>query len=138
HLPKFMNHLESVQVLDNTHSRWKSKGPAGMQLEWDAEIINEHPNELIAWRSLPHADVDHAGTIRFEPCRNGRGTVVKVELVYSPPAGSLGAKLAQMLGQSPEKQIKVDLRRFKQLMETGEIARTEGQPTGRKRSSRFD
>lgn len=139
-LPRFMGHLLEVHVESDKRSHWVAKGPMGSQLEWDAEIINEHPNELIAWRSLENADVDHAGSVRFEPAIGGRGTIVRVELQYRPPAGSTGAKLAKLLGQSPAKQIAVDLTRFRQMAETGEIARTEGQPAGRPRSTsrRFD
>ncbi|MDB6028346.1 MAG: cyclase/dehydrase, partial [Verrucomicrobiales bacterium] len=134
-LPVIMNHLESVEMLGHNRSRWVAKAPAGMHVEWDAEIINEHPNELIAWRSLEGADVENAGTVRFQPAPGGRGTLVKVDLEYIPPAGVIGAKIAKLFGESPEKQITVDLRRFKQLMETGEIARTEGQPAGRATST---
>jgi uncharacterized membrane protein len=134
-LPQFMNHLKSVTQTGSNRSHWVAKGPAGTSVEWDAEIINERPDELIAWRSLPDSDVDHAGTVRFEPAGGKRGTVVKVELHYKPPAGALGKALAQLFGESPEKQIHVDLHRFKQLMEAGEIATTEGQPAGRSRST---
>ncbi len=134
-LPIIMNHLESVEMIGHNRSRWVAKAPAGMHVEWDAEIINEHPNELIAWRSLEGADVDNAGTVRFEPAPGGRGTLVKVEIDYVPPAGVLGQKVAKLFGENPEKQVSIDLRRFKQLMETGEIARTEGQPAGRSAST---
>lgn len=134
-LAAIMNHVESVEMLDEKRSRWKAKGPAGMIAEWDAEITIARPNELIAWRSLPGADVNNTGVVQFEPARGGRGTVVRVELEYAPPAGPLGAKLAMLFGEAPEKQIDVDLRRFKQMMETGEIARTEGQSAGRPRST---
>jgi len=134
-LPQFMNHLESVQVLDERRSHWKAKGPGGSSVEWTAEIINEHPNELIAWRSVEGADVENAGTVRFTQAIGGRGTIVKVDLQYDPPAGVLGTTVARLCGEAPEKQIAVDLFRFKQLMETGEIARTEGQPAGRAKST---
>jgi uncharacterized membrane protein len=134
-LPVIMGHLESVTQINDKRSHWIAKAPAGSTVEWDAEIINEHPNHLIAWRSLEGADVDNAGSVRFEPAVGNRGTVVKVDLQYSPPAGVLGAKLAKLFGEAPEQQIGVDLRRFKQLMETGEIARTEGQPAGRASST---
>jgi uncharacterized membrane protein len=133
-LPRIMNHLQSVRVLDERRSHWVGKGPAKTTVEWDAEIVNEHPNEMIAWRSLPGSNVDNAGSIRFTKAPGNRGTIVKVELQYDPPGGALGAKVAKMFGEAPEKQIAVDLHRFKQLMETGEIARTEGQPVGRKSS----
>ena len=134
-LPIIMNHLESVEKIDENRSHWVVKAPAGKHVEWDAEIINEHPNELIAWRSLEGADVENAGTVRFEPAPGGRGTIVKVDLEFVPPGGVIGAMIAKLFAEHPEKQISVDLRRFKQLMETGEIARTEGQPAGRLRST---
>jgi uncharacterized membrane protein len=139
-LPRFMNHLISVRSIGERRWHWVAKGPARSQVEWDAEITEERPNQLIAWRSLKGADVDQAGSVRFEPARGNRGTVVRVEIQYRPPAGKLGAKVAKLLGQAPEKQVTVDLLRFKQLAETGEIARTEGQPSGRGRkiSMKFD
>lgn len=138
--PEIMSHVKSVQVLDPKRSHWVVKGPAGKDVEWDAEIVNERPNELIAWQSCAGADVINAGSVRFSRATGGRGTVVKVELKYEPPAGALGAVVARMFMQSPEKQIATDLMRFKQLMETGEVARTEGQPAGRMQSTspKFD
>jgi len=134
-LPAFMNHLKAVRDLGNNRSHWVAKGPAGLDVEWDAEVIEDKPNELLAWRSLSGADVDNAGEVRFEPAPGGRGTVLRVVLRYNPPAGKVGAAFAKSLGEAPEKQIAVDLLRFKQLIETGEIARTEGQPAGRPRST---
>jgi uncharacterized membrane protein len=134
-LPRFMNHLESVQVVDDKRSHWVAKAPAGTVVEWDAEIVNETPNELIAWRSLDGADVDNAGSVRFERAPGDRGTIVHVKLQYRPPAGVVGATVAKLLGQAPEKQIKVDLLQMKQFIETGEIVKTEGQPAGRSRST---
>lgn len=130
-LPKFMYHLESVKEIDEMRSHWKAKAPLGMTVEWDAEIISEIPNELISWRSVEGADVANAGSVRFLPSTGGRGTVVKVELRYEPPAGKLGAAVAWLTGEEPSVQVREDLRRFKQLMETGEIPTTEGQPAGR-------
>ncbi|MEY4938331.1 MAG: hypothetical protein RIQ93_66 [Verrucomicrobiota bacterium] len=139
-LPKFMHHLKSVTVSDDRHSHWVAKGPVGTDVEWDAEIIADTPNELIAWRSLPGATVDNAGTVRFESAPGGRGTVVRIALKYDPPAGALGATITKLFGEAPEKQIPVDLRRIKQLLETGEVTRTEGQSSGRSRSTsrKFD
>lgn len=139
-LPRFMNHLKSVSKIDEKRSHWVAKGPAGTEVEWDAEIIEEKPNELIAWRSLPGATVPNAGVVRFESATGGRGTVVRVNLRYHPPGGALGATVAKLFGEAPEKQIPVDLMRIKQLLETGEIARTEGQPAGRSSSTspKFD
>ncbi|HEY8459805.1 MAG TPA: SRPBCC family protein [Blastocatellia bacterium] len=130
-LPRFMKHLESVREMGNGRSRWVAKGPAGGTVKWDAEITEDRPNELIAWRSLDGADVDNVGTVRFERAPGGRGSIVKVKMRYSPPAGALGAAVARLFGENPEWQVKDDLRRFKQLIETGEIITTKGQPTGR-------
>jgi uncharacterized membrane protein len=134
-LPQFMSHLISVENTGEKRSHWVAKGPAGSRVEWDAEMSEDVPNQLIAWRSLPGADVDNTGSVRFEPATGGRGTIVRVDMHYRPPAGKAGAWIAKMLGQSPEKQLAVDLLRFKQMVETGEIARTEGQPAGRLRST---
>lgn len=128
-LPRFMRHLESVTPIDAMRSRWVAKGPAGLRVEWDAEIVNETGNSLIGWRSLDNSDVDHAGSVHFEPLGD-RGTTVKVILRYDPPAGAVGMAFAKLFREEPSQQIADDLRRFKQLMETGEIATTEGQPAG--------
>lgn len=129
-LPGIMRHLDSVTVRDGKHSHWVAKGPAGSQMEWDAEIINEHENELIAWRSLEDADVPNAGSVRFTDDPLGRGTWIKVSLMYQPPAGRVGSAVAKLFGEEPHLQIDDDLRRFKQFMETGEVATIEGQPRG--------
>jgi uncharacterized membrane protein len=129
-LPHFMESVESVQRQGDGRSHWIVKGPAGKSVEWDAEIINDEPGRLIAWRSLPDADVDHAGTVRFEPATGGRGTRIHVSIKYAPPAGKLGVAVAKLFGEDPKKQVREDLRRFKALMETGEIPTTEGQSRG--------
>jgi uncharacterized membrane protein len=129
-LPRFMNHLESVKITGEGRSHWVAKAPAGRTVEWDAEIYNEKENELIAWRSLEGADVDNAGSVRFEPATGGRGTVVKVTLKYDPPGGVIGAAIARLFGEEPSQQIEEDLHRFKQVMETGETATTERQTSG--------
>ncbi len=130
-LPRFMQHLHSVTTLDEKRSHWIVRGPSCKIVEWDAEIINEQPNELIAWRSIPGSDVDCAGSVHFKPAPGGRGTEVLLELQYIPPGGAIGAALAKLMGENPANQIKEDLRRFKQLMETGEISTIEGQPHGK-------
>jgi uncharacterized membrane protein len=130
-LPRFMTHLKSVRVLDDRRSRWEAKAPLGGSVSWDAEIINERPNELIAWRSVGEADVDNAGSVRFRPAPGDRGTEVTVEINYEAPGGRLGATIARLLGESPEVQVREDLRRFKQLLETGEIPTVAGQPSCR-------
>ena len=129
-LPRFMSHLQSVKVLDEKRSHWTTKGPAGSDAEWDAEIINEIPNELIGWRSVDGSQVDNAGSVHFNANPGGRGTDVKVILRYDPPAGLLGALTAKLFGEDPAHQVKEDLRALKMLLETGEIASTEGQPNG--------
>jgi uncharacterized membrane protein len=131
-LPRFMRHLESVTVKDQKTSHWVAKAPVGTSVSWDAEIINDEPDALIAWRSLGGATVDNAGSVRFVPGPDGRGTQVKVVLDYIPPAGQIGAAVAKLFGEDPQTQVQDDLRRFKQLMETGEIPTTQGQPSGRK------
>ncbi len=130
-LPRFMQHLQSVTVKDLTHSRWVAKAPAGKEVAWDAEIINEKENQLIAWRSVGDADIDNAGSVHFTPAPGGRGTVVKVVLEYKPPAGKAGQLVAKIFGEEPDTQVREDLRHFKQMMEAGEIPATEGQPSGR-------
>ena len=120
-LPRFMRHLESVEDLGDGRSHWKVKGPAGMKVEWDATIVADVPNEVITWRSLENSDVDNAGAVRFERAPGGRGTIVKVNLEYNPIAGALGAAVAKLFGEEPEQQLDDDLRRFKQVMEVGEV-----------------
>ena len=130
-LPLFMRNLHSVTVLDATRSHWVARGPAGTHVEWDAEIYNEIENELIAWRSTENADVVNAGSVRFRKAPTGHGTFVRVTMNYNPPAGTVGAGLAQLLGSEPAQLIKEDLRRLKQLAEAGEIATIDGQTSGR-------
>jgi uncharacterized membrane protein len=134
-LPRFMFHLEAVHVTGDKRSHWIAKAPAGRRVEWDAEIIEERPDEMIAWRSLPGSDVEHHGSVRFERAPGGRGTVIRVEMSYRPPAGMVGAMAASLFGKEPGQQVIEDLRRFKQLMEAGEIITTEGQPAGRASST---
>jgi uncharacterized membrane protein len=134
-LPRFMKHIESARETEGGRSHWVAKAPAGTTVEWDAEITEDRPNELIAWRSLEGSDVDQVGFVRFERAPGGRGSIVKVEMRYRPPAGVVGATVAKLLGKPPERQIKDTLRRFKQIMEAGEAITTEGQPAGRSSSS---
>lgn len=130
-LPRFMSHLESVQVTGEGRSHWKAKAPAGTTVEWDAEVIDDRPNELIAWRSLEGADVDNTGSVRFEPAPGGRGTEIHVELRYDAPGGRVGAAIAKLFGEEPAQQVQDDLRAFKQVMETGEVVRSDGSLRGR-------
>lgn len=119
-LPRFMHNLESVTVHDATRSRWVAKGPAGKSVEWEAEIINEVPNELIGWRSVDGSEVDNAGSVHFTRSADGRGTEVKVVLRYDPPAGKVGAAVSKLLGEDPAANVREDLRRLKTLIETGD------------------
>jgi len=128
--PKFMERVETVQVTGERRSHWRARGPAGTTVEWDSEVTEERPNELIAWRTLPGASIEHTGSVRFEPAPGGRGTVVTVEMQYSPPGGAITAAAAKMLGYAPEQQLQEDLRRFKQLMETGEVVVSEAGTQG--------
>lgn len=130
-LPRFMNHLESVRVLDNDLSHWVVKAPAGMNVEWDAQIINEKENEMIAWRSLEGATIPNAGSVHFKAAPEGRGTILKVEINYDAPGGSVTAAIARLFGEEPGQQVQEDLRRLKQILETGEAAVAEAQPSGR-------
>jgi uncharacterized membrane protein len=129
-LPRFMSHLESVERITDTLSRWRARGPAGTSVEWNAEIINEVPNKVIGWRSIEGSDVVSAGSVNFEDAGPGRGTRVRVHLQYSPPGGKMGAAFARLLGRDAATEIREDLRRFKQLLETGEVPTTKGQPRG--------
>ncbi|HJQ67826.1 MAG TPA: SRPBCC family protein [Blastocatellia bacterium] len=124
-LPTFMSHLVSVRITGERRSHWVAKGPAGTTVEWDAEITKDVPGRMIAWKSVEGADVENAGVVRFDPAPGGRGTEVRVELVYNPPAGSIGAGLAKLFGEEPGSQVKGDLCRFKQVIETGEVVHSD-------------
>jgi uncharacterized membrane protein len=134
-LPRFMFHIDSVGIVSEGRSHWVVKAPAGGSVEWDAEILEDRPNEMISWRTVEGSDVRHSGTVRFLPASGGRGTTVRVEIEYCPPGGVLGMQIAKLFGREPGQQVQEDLRRLKQLMEAGEIITTEGQPSGRPRST---
>lgn len=129
-LPRFMRHLESVTCDDNRRSHWVARAPAGRRVTWDAEIIEERPNELIAWRSLEDSDVKNSGMVVFERGPGARGTTVRVSLTYAPPGGKFAAVIAKLFGEEPGQQVTDDLRRLKQLMEAGEVPTVDGQPRG--------
>jgi uncharacterized membrane protein len=120
-LPHFMNHLEEVQVLDEHHSRWVAKGPLDVHVQWDAEIISDIPPTLLSWKSTGDSDVVTAGSVRFKAVGD-HATEVRVKLQYDPPAGKLGATVAWLLAGDPQHHIAEDLRRFKQILETGEVS----------------
>lgn len=128
--PQFVEHLQSVDVKDDTNSHWVLRGPANSRFEWDAEVINDTPNQLIAWRSVNRPDAENAGSIRFERAPQNRGTIVRVALRLMPPGGAIGALLASLVGRDPEKELTRGLRRLKQILEAGEVATTNGQPVG--------
>jgi uncharacterized membrane protein len=129
-LPTFMDHLESVQTSGKRTSHWVAKAPGGRQVEWDAEVIEDRPQQLIAWRTVDGADVSNSGQVRFVAAPGGRGTEIRVEMDFSPPAGRLGAIVAELFGEHPHQQIRDDLRRFKQVVEAGEVIRSDGSPEG--------
>ena len=137
-LPKFMPHLVSVKQTGENRSHWIAKSIRGRTVEWDAEIINDDVNELIGWRTLEGADVVSAGSVRFKPGGADGETIVTVHLQYEPPAGKMGAAIAWLLGEEPSQTIKEDLRRFKALMETGEVPTTTGQPRGKQSVLNYD
>lgn len=128
--PRFMNHVDEVHTLDATRSHWSVRAPLGRHVEWTAELASDVPSQQLGWRTLPGAEVDHAGVVRFTPASGGRGTVVEVDLSYRAPLGKAGSLIAKLFGEEPSQQIEEDLRRFKQLIETGEIPTTIGQPAG--------
>lgn len=128
--PRFLASIESVEVLDERRSRWRARMPAGQALEWDAEILEDRPGELIAWRSLPGFPVQHAGAVRFLEAPGDRGTEVRLAIDYRPPGAPLGRALARLLGSATEYVAEEDLRRLQQILEAGEVATVRGQPQG--------
>lgn len=137
-LPQFMSHLEEVRETGGAYSHWVAWGPLGVRVEWDAEILTDIPNQLISWKSVGDADVVSAGSVQFKPAGGDHGTEVHVRLQYDPPAGKVGATVAWLLGDDPQQQIAEDLRRFKQLLETGEVstgARSRARATRRAREA---
>jgi uncharacterized membrane protein len=124
-LPSFMAHLQSVEV-SNGKSTWRAKGPAGSAISWDAEIVLDRPGECIAWRSIEGTtSVPNRGVVRFNEAPGARGTEVQVELKYEPPGGAVGATFAKLFGEEPGQQIDGDLRRLKQVLETGEVLHSD-------------
>ncbi|MCA1197814.1 SRPBCC family protein [Sphingomonas sp. R647] len=121
-LPTFMENVERIEILDDTRSRWVVKAPAGKTVEWTSIITEEHDGECIAWASEDGADVPNSGRIDFRDAQGDRGTIVTATILYDPPAGIIGKVIAKMFQREPAIQARRDLRRFKQLMETGEIA----------------
>jgi uncharacterized membrane protein len=135
-LPKFMRHLKNVKQLGEGRSHWVAKAPANRTVEWDAELVEDVPNERIAWRSLAGADVENHGVVRFKDAPGGRGTEVHVELEYRPPAGVVGMVVAKLFTEEPNGQIHDDLIRLRAYFETGEIPTIKGQPSDRVRKAK--
>ncbi len=129
-LPQVFKHLISVEMRDGNVSHWVAAGPANTKIEWDAEVLKDHENELVAWRSLPGSQIDTAGSVKFEPTKNDRGTVVVVSMKYNPPGGQIADYLASWFGGDLKSKLDDDLRNFKSLMEASEIPSTSGQPQG--------
>jgi uncharacterized membrane protein len=131
HLPTFMAHVRSVRTLDGgTRSHWVAEAPGRRTVEWDAEVVEDRPGRLIRWRSEPGADIANTGSVEFTPAPGGRGTEVRVRLAYAQPGGRVGKAVAKLLGEAPDQQIRDDLSRFKQVLETGQVVRSEGSPEG--------
>ncbi|AEY90338.1 cyclase/dehydrase [Streptomyces hygroscopicus subsp. jinggangensis 5008] len=135
-LPDFMAHLDEVRVTGPRTSHWRAGAPFG-EVEWDAETTQEVAGRLIAWRSVDGADIDNSGEVRFEPAPGGRGTEIRVTLRYDLPGGALGKAVARYFGEEPHQQLDDDLRRFKQIAETGEVVRSEGAPGGKRARGEF-
>jgi uncharacterized membrane protein len=121
-LPRFMHNIHSVVIRDEQHSHWVIEAPAGRTVEWDSKITEDEPGQLIGWESLEGASVRNSGCVEFLDSPDGRGTVVRVTIAYDPPAGALGKVIAKLFQKEPKVQARQDLRRFKQLMETGEVS----------------
>jgi uncharacterized membrane protein len=136
-LPTFMAHLEEVRPTGERTSHWRAAGPLGTPVEWDAEIVEDTPGQVLAWRSLPGATVPNSGQVRFGAAPGDRGTEVYVRMRYALPAGRLGQAAARALGVDPRQQLDDDLRRFKQVLETGEVARSDGAPGGKRAGKEF-
>jgi uncharacterized membrane protein len=136
-LPDFMAHLDEVRVTGPRTSHWRAGAPFGKAVEWDAETTQDVPGRLIAWRSVEGADIGNSGEVRFAPAPGGQGTEIHVTLRYDVPGGALGKAVARYFGEEPHQQLDDDLRRFKQIAETGEVVRSEGAPGGKRARGEF-
>ncbi|WP_075511859.1 SRPBCC family protein [Mycobacterium ostraviense] len=129
-LPSFMHHLRSVTARDGGRSHWAVNAPVGQPVQWDAQVVEDVPNKRIAWQSVRDSGVRHGGSVEFTPTAAGDGTEVRVTIGYHIPGGALGKSVATLLGESPEQQVNDDLRRFKQILETGQVLYSDGSPEG--------
>jgi uncharacterized membrane protein len=136
-LPAFMAHLDEVRVTGDRTSSWRASAPFDRTVEWDAEITEDVPGERIAWRSVGDADVPNSGKVWFVPAPDGVGTEVYVVMVYDIPGGALGKAVARYFGEEPHQQLDDDLRRLKQILETGEVVRSDGAPWGKRARKEF-
>ena len=124
-LPRFMGDFASVELLGDQRSRWSLTAPAGITLDWDVEIVETSPNQRIAWQTAPGTALDASGEVRFRAAPGGRGTEVVFDATFSPPGGELGRKIAGFFAEALGTKIGSDLRRFKQLVELGEIVHSD-------------
>lgn len=131
HMPDIFSYVESVEIIDHQRSHWTLKLPGDETTEFDAEIYTDVPNEVISWRSLPGSDLQNAGSVRFRPAPADRGVEVRLTVEFVPAGGAIGRAIFNLFGEAPAQYIGQFLREFKQLMETGEKATIEGQPSGR-------
>ncbi|MFI6077259.1 SRPBCC family protein [Actinoplanes sp. NPDC051343] len=136
-LPTFMAHLDEVRATGDRTSHWIAGAPFGKNVEWDAEIVDQTPGKKLAWRSTGKPDVPNAGTVLFVPAPDGVSTEVHVVLVYDIPGGAVGKAVAKYFGEEPHQQLDDDLRRLKQVMETGEVVRSDGAPWGKRARKEF-
>lgn len=137
HFPDFMAHVNEISVTSDTRSHWNVVGPNNTEIEWDAEITQDEPGETLAWQSVGDADVKNEGSVRFLAAPGDQGTEVFVSLSYDMPGGKAGELAARLMGEDPHQQLDDDLRRFKQVMETGEIVRSDGAPEGKRARKEF-
>jgi uncharacterized membrane protein len=137
HLPTFMVHLDEVRRTGDRTSHWVATAPFGRTVEWDAETVEDVPGSRMSWRSTEGADISNKGTITFQPAPGGRGTELHVTIEYSQPGGQLGQLVARYFGEEPHQQLDDDLRRLKQVIETGEVVRSDGAPGGKRARQEF-
>jgi uncharacterized membrane protein len=134
-LPRILSHVNRVEIVDERRSRWHADAPLGGEVSWEATIEEDRPGQLISWRSTPDSTVETEGRVEFRAAPGNRGTIMHVDLIYHPPGGVVGAAAAKLFRTDPEKEVREDLRRFKQSVEAGEVATSEG-PSART-GSRF-
>jgi uncharacterized membrane protein len=124
-MPRFMKRIQSVEKYGDTRSHWRATGPGGRTIEWDSEITEDHPNSMVAWRTLPGSAFRASGSVRFQPAPGNRGTIVRVQLDLAPPGGGITAAISRLGGADPERDLEDNLRALKQIVETGEIVKSD-------------